>query len=263
MPVLLVWNDQYSVQIPEIDQQHKKLFALINNLYDQIMQGHAEEAIDSTLKALIDYTRIHFDFEERLMREGNYIHYAEHCAAHAELIRRIAEFDGKKLRGDLGDELMAFLFDWLTVHILEEDMKYAASLAAHKGHALEHLTPRQAHKYLHDNPNAVLIDVRSEMEFLFVGHPVGAVIIPWYNTPDWDLNPNFIAEVRMAASLNRPVVLICRSGNRSVEAGKTLLAAGMTEVYNVLYGFEGELDEHHHRGTRNGWRFDGLPWEQC
>ena len=62
---------------------------------------------------------------------------------------------------------------------------------------------------------------------------------------------------------DRPVVLICRSGNRSVDAGKALEAAGFTRVYNVLYGFEGELDDTHHRGTLNGWRCEGLPWEQC
>jgi rhodanese-related sulfurtransferase len=69
--------------------------------------------------------------------------------------------------------------------------------------------------------------------------------------------------VRIAASHNRPVVLICRSGNRSKEAGAFLEENGFTEVHNVLHGFEGELDEQHHRSTRNGWRFDGLPWEQC
>jgi rhodanese-related sulfurtransferase len=59
------------------------------------------------------------------------------------------------------------------------------------------------------------------------------------------------------------VVLICRSGNRSVDAGNALEAAGFTSVFNVLHGFEGELDDVHHRGSMNGWRFEGLPWEQC
>lgn len=128
---------------------------------------------------------------------------------------------------------------------------------------MKHLAPQQAYEFLQNNRDAVFIDVRSELEFLFVGHPVGAILIPWYNTPDWDLNLHFVSEVKMAASLNRPVVLICRSGNRSEEAGKKLEEEGLAEVYNVLYGFEGELDEHHRRSTVNGWRFDGLPWEQC
>ena len=61
----------------------------------------------------------------------------------------------------------------------------------------------------------------------------------------------------------RPVVLICRSGKRTVDAGLALEAAGFAEVVNVLHGFEGELDDQHHRGSENGWRFEGLPWEQC
>jgi rhodanese-related sulfurtransferase len=60
-----------------------------------------------------------------------------------------------------------------------------------------------------------------------------------------------------------PVVLICRSGKRSLEAGNLLISKGFKEVYNVSEGFEGELDEQHHRSTNGGWRFHGLPWEQC
>ena len=59
-----------------------------------------------------------------------------------------------------------------------------------------------------------------------------------------------------------PVLLICRSGKRTLDAGLALEAAGYTDVYNVLHGFEGELDDRFHRSTVNGWRFDGLPWEQ-
>jgi rhodanese-related sulfurtransferase len=58
------------------------------------------------------------------------------------------------------------------------------------------------------------------------------------------------------------VVLICRSGKRTVEAGRALEAAGFGEVVNVLHGFEGDLDDQDHRGSVNGWRFEGLPWAQ-
>ncbi len=128
---------------------------------------------------------------------------------------------------------------------------------------MEHLTPKEAHAFLQANPQAVFIDCRSEWEFLFVGHPVGAILVAWYEGENWDINPRFLSEVRIASSINRPVVLICRSGNRSREAGEFLEKNGMTDIYNVTYGFEGELDENHHRSTHNGWRFDGLPWEQC
>ncbi|MGB0129879.1 MAG: rhodanese-like domain-containing protein [Rhodocyclaceae bacterium] len=128
---------------------------------------------------------------------------------------------------------------------------------------MEHLTPNEAHELLKSNPLALFVDCRSEMEFLFVGHPVGAMMIPWNDGPNWDVNPDFVAHVKKAASVDRPVVIICRSGNRSQEAGHALEQSGFTQVYNVLHGFEGELDDNHQRGKTSGWRFEGLPWEQC
>jgi len=128
---------------------------------------------------------------------------------------------------------------------------------------MKHLEPKQAAEFLKQNPNAVFVDCRSEMEYLFVGHPVGAIHIAWNDGPNWDINPHFVAHVKKATSVDRPVVVICRSGNRSLDAGRALEEAGFTQVYNVLHGFEGELDDHHHRGSTTGWRFEGLPWEQC
>ena len=128
---------------------------------------------------------------------------------------------------------------------------------------MKHVTPKEAAEYLRLNPDALFIDCRSEMEYLFVGHPVGAMMIPWNDGPDWEINPHFLSHVKKAASIDRPIVLICRSGNRSVDAGHALEQAGFTEVLNVLHGFEGELDEHHRRNSVTGWRKDGLPWEQC
>lgn len=127
---------------------------------------------------------------------------------------------------------------------------------------MQHMTPKQAHEFLRSNPEAVFIDVRSEIEHMFVGHPEGSLLIPWVDGPDWEINPDFVAHVKKAASVNRPVVLICRSGRRSVDAGMVLEQAGLTEVYNVLNGFEGDLNEHHHRNSINGWRYEGLPWSQ-
>jgi rhodanese-related sulfurtransferase len=127
---------------------------------------------------------------------------------------------------------------------------------------MKHLKPLEASEFLHRNPNAVFIDCRSEMEYLFVGHPIGALHVAWNDGPDWDINPHFVGQVKKVASMNRPVVLICRSGQRSIAAGVTLENAGFQEVYNVLGGFEGPLDDHHHRGTLGGWRKEGLPWEQ-
>jgi rhodanese-related sulfurtransferase len=127
---------------------------------------------------------------------------------------------------------------------------------------MQHLDPKSAYAFLQAHTDAVFIDVRSEMEYLFVGHPKDSIHIAWNEFPDWEVNPQFLAQVRRATSVNRPVVLICRSGNRSGEAGLYLEQHGYTEVYNVAHGFEGTLDEQHHRGGVSGWRFDGLPWEQ-
>lgn len=134
------------------------------------------------------------------------------------------------------------------------------------------VSPEEAWEIIQKEPRAVLVDVRSDMEFLFVGHPKGAIHIPWIDYPDWKLNPHFVTEVRKlvlggicseSVNTGAPVLLICRSGKRSLEAGITLIKEGFCEVYNIRDGFEGELDENHHRGTLGGWRSAGLPWEQC
>lgn len=134
------------------------------------------------------------------------------------------------------------------------------------------LTPVEAWEMLEANQRVVMIDVRSSMEFLFVGHPRGSVHVPWIDAPSWTVNADFITEVRkvMLGGIgigehgdDAPVVLICRSGKRSLEAGKLLIENGFTTIYNIEEGFEGELDGEHHRSTVGGWRFHGLPWEQC
>lgn len=131
---------------------------------------------------------------------------------------------------------------------------------------MKHLTPVEAHEFLQRQPEALFVDCRTEMEYLFVGHPVGALHVAWNEGPDWEINPHFVGQLKKLAGsdhASRPVVLICRSGNRSDEAGRALEGAGFTQVYNVLNGFEGDLDANHHRNTMGGWRHDGLPWEQC
>lgn len=130
----------------------------------------------------------------------------------------------------------------------------------------------EAHGLLNSNPRAVLVDIRSTMEYLFVGHPTGSIHVAWIDEPDWTVNPHFVTDVRKimlgGATAHdsiggAPVLLICRSGKRSIDAGKALLEAGFSDVYFVDEGFEGDLDESRHRGTRGGWRFHNLPWEQC
>ena len=137
---------------------------------------------------------------------------------------------------------------------------------------LQGLTPKQAWKLINEDARALLVDIRSSMEYLFVGHPKGAVHVPWIDEPDWVVNPHFVTEVRKLilggvveddAQGSVPIILICRSGKRSIEAGPKLLEAGITTVYHLDEGFEGELDEQHHRSSSGGWRYHKLPWEQC
>ncbi len=129
---------------------------------------------------------------------------------------------------------------------------------------LGHLTSPEAWDFLKKHPEAKLIDIRSSMEFLFIGHPKGCIHIGWMEEPDWDINPNFVEEIKAAqGDGNIPIVMICRSGNRSEKAGDQLLEAGLVNIYHISDGFEGDRDENNHRGTQNGWRFHGLPWEQC
>ena len=134
------------------------------------------------------------------------------------------------------------------------------------------LTPKQAWQIIQDDPRTILIDIRSSMEFLFVGHPRGAVHIPWIDEPDWVINPHFATEIRKlvlggmvcdAEEGCAPIILICRSGKRSKEAGDLLINEGFKNVFHIDEGFEGELDDKHHRSSLGGWRFHNLPWEQC
>ncbi|MGR8936059.1 MAG: rhodanese-like domain-containing protein [Gammaproteobacteria bacterium] len=125
------------------------------------------------------------------------------------------------------------------------------------------LNPRQTWEFMQQHPDAVMIDVRTKMEHSFVGHPLGAVSIPWKEFPDWQLNPNFVALVRqIAPDYDTPLLFLCRSGQRSLDAAKAMQNAGYRQLFNIIEGFEGPLDGNKHRGTSGGWRFHGLPWEQ-
>ena len=121
---------------------------------------------------------------------------------------------------------------------------------------------------LADDPEAVLVDVRTRAEWKFVGVPElsglgrDVVFIEW-NAIDGTRNERFVDDL-LAAGVTpgeRPVVFLCRSGNRSVGAAEAATAAGIAPSYNVSDGFEGDLDEQKHRGV-TGWRAAGLPWKQ-
>ncbi|OAN39288.1 rhodanese-like domain-containing protein [Mycolicibacterium iranicum] len=130
------------------------------------------------------------------------------------------------------------------------------------------ITPEEAWKLLSDTPDAVLVDCRTEAEWRFVGvadtSSLGreVVYIEW-NRTDGSHNDGFVDELKAAGVTpgERPVVFLCRSGNRSIGAAEAATEAGIAPSYNILDGFEGNLDENKHRGG-TGWKAVGLPWVQ-
>ncbi|MBY0288992.1 MAG: rhodanese-like domain-containing protein [Mycobacteriaceae bacterium] len=133
------------------------------------------------------------------------------------------------------------------------------------------ITPEEAWKLLADNPEAVLVDCRTDAEWRFVGVADlssldrEVVYVEW-NSSDGKHNDDFVDDlvekIGVAGSVkDRPVVFLCRSGNRSIGAAEAATAAGIAPSYNMLDGFEGDLDEHRHRGG-TGWKAVGLPWRQ-
>ncbi|CAM3493958.1 rhodanese-like domain-containing protein [Paracidovorax anthurii] len=108
---------------------------------------------------------------------------------------------------------------------------------------------------------AVLVDVRTDAERDWVGFVPGAVAIPWKVYPGMAPNPGFDEALRAAVPEGGQVVLLCRSGVRSVAAARRATELGIT-AYNILEGFEGDADAEGHRNRIGGWRLRGLPWRQ-
>jgi rhodanese-related sulfurtransferase len=109
---------------------------------------------------------------------------------------------------------------------------------------------------------AVLVDVRTGEERVFVGHVPGSVHVAWATGTSLTRNPRFVRELEAKVGKDKTILLLCRSGKRSALAAEAAAKAGFEHVFNVLEGFEGEINEQQHRGTGDGWRFRGLPWVQ-
>jgi rhodanese-related sulfurtransferase len=127
---------------------------------------------------------------------------------------------------------------------------------------LSHLSPLEAYEMV-QTKDVAFIDIRAEIEHFFVGNPPGVINVPWQDAPDYELNPDFLKEMLHVARKDQIVILICRSGHRSIDAGNYLIENGFKKVYHIDEGFEGDRDANHHRSTVNGWRFHKLPWVQC
>jgi glyoxylase-like metal-dependent hydrolase (beta-lactamase superfamily II)/rhodanese-related sulfurtransferase len=109
----------------------------------------------------------------------------------------------------------------------------------------------------------VLVDIRSNAEREWVGFVPDAAAVTWKQWPGMTMNPEFDAQIRdvVAQSGGKPVVMLCRSGVRSIASAKRATELGLT-AYNILEGFEGDPDAAAHRSSRGGWRYRGLPWRQ-
>ena len=111
-----------------------------------------------------------------------------------------------------------------------------------------------------------LVDVRSAEELKFVGQVPGSQHVAWATGTALTRNPRFVRELEAklakAGGKDAVVLLLCRSGKRSALAADAAAKAGFTNIYNVLEGFEGEIDASGQRGHGDGWRFHGLPWSQ-
>lgn len=125
------------------------------------------------------------------------------------------------------------------------------------------LLPHEAHALMQQAPAARLVDVRSQAERELVGSIPGAVNIEWQAYPGWVLNPHFLTQFKQQIDPESLVMFICRSGARSHFAALAASQAGYPDCYNVLEGFEGDLDKAvKQRNKLNGWRAAGLPWQQ-
>ena len=128
----------------------------------------------------------------------------------------------------------------------------------------------EAWEGLAHNPKAVLIDVRTQPEWTFVGvpdlRPLGKKtgFVCWQVYPQMQIDPDFVAKVEQLTRGDKdaPIYFICRSGARSRSAAMALTAAGYATCFNVAGGFEGDVDGQGHRGASNGWKASNLPWVQ-
>lgn len=126
------WTEDYSVDIVEIDQQHKRLVKLISELFEAMRAGKGKDVLEKVLAGLIDYTKTHFGAEERLMSTHDYPRYRSHKNGHDELTKKVLDFEAR-FRGDefgVVIQLAEFLKDWLGEHILGTDKQYASFLNA-------------------------------------------------------------------------------------------------------------------------------------
>ena len=131
------------------------------------------------------------------------------------------------------------------------------------------ISPAETYAALQSDPEAVLVDVRTDAEWNFVGLPdlsdvfKNPLLVPWQVYPTMQVNGAFAEHLRKAGlTPANKLYFICRSGARSLAAAQAAQASGFPQAFNVADGFEGPMDQQGHRGTVAGWKAAGLPWRQ-
>lgn len=124
------WDASYSVNVQVIDQQHQRLVGIINELYDAMKSGQAKQKLSGILDSLVEYTQVHFAYEEKLLETHDYPELWRHRKEHNDLVKQVLDFKQKYEQGTvaLSVEMGAFLKDWLVNHILKVDKRYSAYL---------------------------------------------------------------------------------------------------------------------------------------
>jgi hemerythrin-like metal-binding protein len=129
---LIVWGPLLAVGVKEIDDQHQKLVALVNQLNDAMHAGHGKDQLRPVLSELVRYTAYHFGTEEKLMAKYKYPASEAHLGEHRKFVADVTAFKQKFEGGNamISTEIMNFLRDWLSKHILLTDKRFAKSLIA-------------------------------------------------------------------------------------------------------------------------------------
>jgi len=129
---LVTWDQSYGVSVSRLDEQHQKLFSLINSLHEAMRQGKGQEVVQDTVRELAAYTATHFRAEEELLRKAGCPGLVAHEAEHQKYVAKVNQFaeDLKAGRNASSISVLGFLKDWLAEHILRTDRSYSAYLNA-------------------------------------------------------------------------------------------------------------------------------------
>jgi hemerythrin-like metal-binding protein len=129
---LIRWNDSLGTGIKIFDDQHKKLFEMLNDIFTAIIEQNSKPLIKPIVEGLIDYTNFHFKAEEQAMIAADYKEYELHKSYHDQLLVKVRRFQDEYNSGvNITTELFNFLKEWILVHIMKEDKKYGPYLKVH------------------------------------------------------------------------------------------------------------------------------------